>query len=234
MRKTRFVDQPHDLPEHQVNGAPLKPLPRAILDRRATPHFRPDPVPVDVLDAILTLGAQSPSGYNLQPWRFVVVREDERRKALQAAAMNQAKVSEAPVVLVAYGRPDGWRTHVDSILREGARRGAGDPAKVEESKTTIGRFLDQFPMEVWLNRHVMIAVTTMMMTAEVYGVDTAPMEGFDPDEVKSVCGLPSDAVVVALLAMGFAEEPDKPYGGRMALEEIVHEERHGQPWMPLD
>jgi nitroreductase len=77
---------------------------------------------------------------------------------------------------------------------------------------------------VWLSRHTMIAVTTMMLVAEAYGLDTAPMEGFDPDAVKRALGLPEEAEVVALLALGFAREPGKIYGGRFALEEIVHEE----------
>jgi nitroreductase len=43
------------------------------------------------------------SGYNLQPWRFIVVRDKEHRKRLRKAAMDQEKLSEAPVVLIAVG-----------------------------------------------------------------------------------------------------------------------------------
>jgi nitroreductase len=205
-----------------------------MVERRATAHFRPDPVPEDYLDAILSLAAQAPSGYNLQPWRFVVVREEERRRALQRAAMGQRKVGEAPVIVVAFGRFEGWRTHMDAIFKEGARRGAGDPEEIEEQKKTVVDFLGNFPPAVWLNRHVMIAVTAMMFAAETYGIDTAPMEGFDPAAVRRVCQLPEDAEIVALLAMGFGRDPDKPYGGRLALEEFVHDETFGKPWMPLD
>jgi nitroreductase len=56
-------------------------------------------------------------------------------------------------------------------------------------------------MDVWLNRHVMIAVTTMMLAAEVFGYDTAPMEGFDPDGVKREFGIPDEAEVVCLLPL---------------------------------
>ncbi|MGH7979338.1 MAG: nitroreductase family protein, partial [Limisphaerales bacterium] len=52
----------------------MKPLTGALLERRATTHFKPEPVPDEYLEAILGLGGQAPSGYNLQPWRFVVVR----------------------------------------------------------------------------------------------------------------------------------------------------------------
>ena len=91
-----FQDKPTHFPQTQVNGAPLKPITQVLLDRRATPHFKHDPVPEEYLEAILSLAAQAPSGYNLQPWRFIVVRDAENRHRLQKAALNQSKVSEAP------------------------------------------------------------------------------------------------------------------------------------------
>jgi nitroreductase len=90
----------------------------------------------------------------------------------------------------------------------------------------VTQFLNHFPAAIWINRHVMIAVTTMMLIAEAYGLDTAPMEGFDPDAVKREFSFPVEAEVVALLAIGFAKEPDKAYGGRLALEEFVHWEKY--------
>ena len=76
---------------------------------------------------------------------------------------------------------------------------------------------------MWLNRHTMIAVTVMMLVAEAYGFDTAPMEGFDAETVKAAFSLPAQSEVVALLAIGFGQEPDKPYPGRLSLESFVHE-----------
>ncbi|HEV2762115.1 MAG TPA: nitroreductase family protein, partial [Pyrinomonadaceae bacterium] len=82
----------------------------------------------------------------------------------------------------------------------------------------------------WLNRQTMIALTTMMLVAEAYGFDTAPMEGFDAEGVRREFGLPEEAEVVALLAVGRAAEPDKPYTGRLDLGRVVFRERYGEPW----
>jgi nitroreductase len=76
-------DKPMDFPRTQVNGAPLKPITEALLDRRATTHFTREEVPEEFLNAILKLGTQTPTGYNLQPWRFIVVRNEENRRRLQ-------------------------------------------------------------------------------------------------------------------------------------------------------
>ena len=114
--------------------------------------------------------------------------------------MDQAKVGEAPVVIIAFAIKGEWKTHMDAIFREGVRRGVGKAELIEKQKEAATQFLDAFPPAVWVNRHTMIALTTMMLVAEAYGLDTAPMEGFDPDAVKREFGLPPESEVIALLA----------------------------------
>jgi len=227
-------DKPTNLPASQPGGEPLKPFTQAVLERRATSQFTPDEVPEETLNAILQLGLQAPSGYNLQPWRFIVVREEENRKRLQAAAFNQAKVGQAPVVIIAVGMKEEWKQTADEVFREGAERGAGSLDTVEQYKQGAIQFVSSMPPDVWVNRHTMIAFTTLMYAAEVYGFDTAPMEGFNAAAVKSEFGLPDEAEVVALLAIGRAEPPDKAYPGRFPLERVVYSERFGEAWKSND
>jgi nitroreductase len=230
MKTLHFQDQPAAFPRTQADGQMLKSITQVLIERRATAHFKTDPVPEEFLEAILRFGAQAPSGFNLQPWRFIVVRNQENRNRLQKAAMGQAKVGEAPVVIIAFGIKNGWKNTMPAIFEESVRRGAFPKELVEKTKSNINNFLGNFPAPIWLNRHTMIAFTTMMLVAEAYGLDTAPMEGFDPEAVKKEFKLPSESEVVALLAIGFAKEPDKQYGGRLALEEFVYSEEYDQPW----
>jgi nitroreductase len=85
-------------------------------------------------------------------------------------------------------------------------------------------------MPVWVNRHTMIAFTTMMYVAEAYGFDTAPMEGFDAAGVKREFEIPEEGEVCALLGIGRAAQPEKAYPGRFELDRIVFSERFGEPW----
>jgi nitroreductase len=231
MQQRLMSEKPSNFPATQPDGSPLKPITQVLLDRRATMRFKPDePVPDEFLDAILSFGSQAPSGYNLQPWRFIVVRDEENRRRLRRAAMNQAKVAEAPVVIIAVGVKSDLEQRADQALREGARRGVGKFEAVERAKQGAMKFLSTLPLDVWLNRHTMIAVTTMMLVAESYGFDTAPMEGFDPEAVKLEFGIPAEDEVVALLALGRAEKPEKTYPGRFPIEHIVFSERYGDAW----
>ena len=46
-------DKPSQFPTKQVNGAPLKPITQVLLDRRATAHFKPEPVQQGTIRALL-------------------------------------------------------------------------------------------------------------------------------------------------------------------------------------
>jgi len=107
-----------------------KPLSQAIKERRATPSFEDVPIHNADLEKIIRAGLEAPSGYNLQPWRFVVVRDREQKKKLRQAAFGQQKVEEASVVIVACGDPLGWKDgDLEEMLRISAEHGFYDLAE---------------------------------------------------------------------------------------------------------
>lgn len=207
-----------------------KELSQAIEERRATPSFSGEPIPRRDLQKILRAGLQAPSGYNLQPWRFVVVHSAEQRMRLRAASFNQAKVEEASAVIVACGDLDGWRNgDAEEMLRMGLANGMPENY-ADLAKKNIPQYLGSHPnLEAWLNRHVMIAFTTMMWMAEVMGYDTAPMEGFEPDKVAELLRLPQSYRVVALLGVGHRKGADKYFGGRFSPSRLVFDDEFGKP-----
>ncbi len=207
-----------------------KNLSQAIMQRRATPSFDGAAIPDGALEKILNAGLNAPSGYNLQPWRFVVVRSAEQKRRLRAACYNQAKVEEASVMVVACGDADGWRKgDLEEMLQLG-REGGMPENYAEQAKVNIPNYLSNHPnLPMWLNRQVMIAFTTMMLMAEVLGYDTAPMEGFEADKVSEVLKLPLSYHVVALLGIGHLKGSDKFYGGRFSTARMVFDEEYGRP-----
>jgi nitroreductase len=201
----------------------------AVEQRRATPSFDGSPIPDADLKKILEAGLMAPSGYNLQPWRFVVVRNPEQRRKLRGASFNQAKVEEASAVIVACGDQDGWRTDMEEMIRMGREAGMTENY-AEQARANIPEYLGNHPnLTAWLNRHVMIAVTTMMWMAEALGYDTAPMEGYEEDKVRDLLRLPLSYEVVAMLAVGRLKGPDKFNGGRFSMQWTVFDNEYGKP-----
>ena len=163
-----------------------------------------------------------------------MVRDAEARKRLRAAAMGQPKVEEAPVVIVACGDPEGWKSgDMEEMLRLAESLDEGIRNVIRQNLNNFlgaqagdkGGVAPDFG--VWANRHTMIALTTMMWTAETLGYDTAPMEGFSESAVKQTLGIPERVRVVALLAIGHLKGPDKPYGKRFAMDKVVFNNKWG-------
>jgi nitroreductase len=208
-----------------------KPLSEAIAQRRSTPSFDGAPIPIADLQKILEAGLSAPSGYNMQPWRFIVVQSPEQKRRLRGASYNQAKVEEASAVIVACGDSDGWRKDLDLMLQLG-RDGGMPESYAEQAKSSVPNYLSSFSsdnMHGWLNKQVMLAYTHMLLTAETLGYDTAPMEGFEQDKVHEVLRLPLSYWVVALLAIGHLRGTDKFDGGRFHIGHTVFGEEFGKP-----
>jgi nitroreductase len=208
-----------------------KSLADAIKGRRSTPSFDGTPIPCDDLEAIVQAGLHAPSGYNMQPWRFVVLQKHDSKRRLRAASYNQAKVEEASAVIVACGDADGWRKDLDKMLHMG-REGGMPESYAAQASSSVPNYMSSFTpeqMKLWLNKQVMLAFTHMMLMAEVLGYDTAPMEGFEQDKVHETLRLPLSYWVVALLAVGHLKGADKFDGGRFEINHTVFGEEYGKP-----
>ncbi len=78
-------------------------LKKVIEERRSVRSYKKDNVPEDKLKKVLESARLAPSASNRQPWKFIVVKDPQRRKELARAASHQSFVGEAPVVIAAVG-----------------------------------------------------------------------------------------------------------------------------------
>ena len=185
----------------------VKTLREAIETRRATPSFDGSPIPPEDLQQILRAGLQAPSGY------------------------NQAKIEEASVVIVACGDMDGWRQDLPTMLEMGLAGGMPE-SYAAQAQTSVSNYMSSFTpdqMKLWLTKQVTLAFTHMLLTAEVLGYDTAPMEGFEQEKVHETLRLPLSYWVVALLCVGHLKGADKFDGGRFDMQHTVFGEEYGKP-----
>lgn len=205
----------------------------SIEQRRAARAFKSDLIPEVILEEILRLGVRSPSGYNLQPWRFIVVRSQENKEKLKACAFNQRQVSEAPVVLICCGdRQVGNSDYIESVIKLGVDAGAMNDTYADVMRQQIPALFEHHPcfesVEAWTNRHTMLAVAHIMIVAKSFGVDSCPMEGFVSAQVKEAFNIPAEVDICCILPMGYADEPIKGYGGRFGIEQVCFGESYGE------
>jgi nitroreductase len=75
----------------------------AIRSRNSVREYLPTPVPEESLTKVLEAARLAPSSSNRQEWRFIVVRDSDRRSRLAEAANNQMWIAAAPVIIAAVG-----------------------------------------------------------------------------------------------------------------------------------
>jgi nitroreductase len=90
---------------------------KVIKERRSVRRYRPDPIPEEVLLRVLDAARFSPSGKNLQPWKFILVKEETLKQRLVEASFMQSFIAEAPVVVVACGFPDRCYSRMGNYMK---------------------------------------------------------------------------------------------------------------------
>jgi nitroreductase len=81
-------------------------LSEVIKKRRNVERFEPTPLPEDSLRKALNLARLAPSANNNQPFRYVVVRDEEIKRKLMSMCKNDKAVAEAPAVVAFLGVVD--------------------------------------------------------------------------------------------------------------------------------
>jgi nitroreductase len=78
----------------------------AIRTRRSIRKYKPEPIPEEKLRIILEAARLAPSAGNRQPWRFIIIQDVNRKKALMKVANNQTFLNDAAAIIVAIGDPE--------------------------------------------------------------------------------------------------------------------------------
>ena len=81
-------------------------LMEAIKTRRSVRKYKETPVPENLLKEVLNAARCAPSADNAQPWKMIVVRDEQIKHRLAAACNSQKFIEQAPVLLVACGIPE--------------------------------------------------------------------------------------------------------------------------------
>ena len=176
----------------------------AALSRRSIRSYTSTPIDEADLRELLRLAGRAPSAFNVQPWRFVVVRDEATKAGLAQAAYGQPQVLRAPATIVLVSDMKDALRRLPDAMHPGmpADKRA---ATVESVRASFAnRSVEE--REEWGNTQTSIALGYLLLLAESLGYATSPMLGFDPEQVKTLLGLPAHARVNSLVTIGYAAE----------------------------
>ena len=181
----------------------------AAEQRRSIRAYEPGLIPREDLEEILDVVRRAPSAFNVQPWRFVIVRDPELKDRLAEAAYGQQQVRAAPAVLVLYSDMLDVLETADEVVHPGLP--ADRRAQTVETIRQMWAGKSAAERESWGAGQSYIALGYLLLAARSMGYDTSAMLGFDPARVKSLLGLPEHVAVPALVAVDVAAEEGFPH-----------------------
>ena len=194
----------------------------AIHARRAIKHYDPEHrLTEDEIHTLLNAALQAPTAFNIQHWRFVVVRDPELRRQIRAVAWDQAQVTDASLLVVLCADLGAWRKQPERYWQE-APKPVQDILLPAIQQYYTGR--EQVQRDEAM-RSCGLAGMTLMLAAKELGYDSCPMDGFDFDAVARLIGLPEDHVISFMVAIGKGTQPAWPKPGQLPYEEVVIDNR---------
>jgi nicotinate-nucleotide--dimethylbenzimidazole phosphoribosyltransferase len=199
---------------------------RAIAERRDIRRFRPEPLADELLGRLLGAAHQAPSVGLMQPWRFIVIRQERTKAAMQAHVARERLVQADHL-------SERARQYLDLKL-EGIR----------EAPVSLAVCCDRAPGREILGRHTIrdtdlystcLAIENLWLAACAEGVAIGWVSFYQEDALRELLGIPAHVVPVAWLCIGYPDErPTRPgleaagWGHRHALAEHVFAERWGE------
>ncbi len=193
----------------------------AIYTRRSIKAFDPDhTLTADEEKKLFEATIQSPTSFNIQHWRFVIVRNPELRTKIRTEHGNdQAQMTDASLLVIMTADMNAWKKSPERYWQNA-------PQEVNDLLTGwMGPFHEG---REWLQRDeaqrsIGMAMQTLMLAATDMGYQSCPMIGFDIEAVAKLINLPDDHVMGPMVAIGKGTKDALPKPGQLTLSEITFE-----------
>jgi nitroreductase len=169
-------------------------LSEAIKGRRSIRAFKKQNVPEKIIEKLIDAASWAPSAGNIQPWEFVIVRKPAVKKKLAQAALNEAFVEEAPVVIV--------------VCANGKRSSMGYGVRGST---------------LYCIQDTAAAAQNILLTAYSLGLGACWVGAFNEDATKKAVNAPEEIRPVAIIPVGYANEVPSQRD-RRPLSRIMHKE----------
>lgn len=177
-----------------------------------------------VLHELMDLTRLSPSSYGLQPWKFIVIKNDELKKALAPACYNQPQIVEASCVVVMCARTD-----VSKVLEEFSAKSKADMGYTDEQSEGFKKMVNSVilsksddEIKTWAQKQVYLAGMNLMTVSAEKGIDSCPMEGFEASKVSEILGLSKELTATLIIPLGY-RNMEQPKKTRFDFADVVEE-----------
>lgn len=145
------------------------------------------------MNYILEVGRKSPSSFGMEPWKFLVITNEELKAKLRPFCWNQVQVTSCSHLVIVLAAIDAVKPESGEVERKFRRR----EMPQEKLDMYLGLYASHLKETLstdqniysWTARQTYIAIGNMMTSAAVRGIDSCPIEGFEKEKIEEVLGL---------------------------------------------
>jgi nitroreductase len=181
-------------------------------------------IPAEQFESMLEVVRKSPSSFGMEPWRLIIIRNPNLRKALKSACWNQSQITDCSELVIFTTDNDTVRSDTAYVRKMFERRGL--PAEAVDTYMGVYKnYLepieaDEVLLENWTAKQCYIAMGNMMTYAATLKIDSCPIEGFDKEEVEAILDLEYGHSVAVICAFGYRTKAQSEQK-RLDLKQIV-------------
>jgi nitroreductase len=189
----------------------------AIAARRSVKKFDPDHVMTEnEINRLMEAVILSPTAFNIQNWRFVVITDPEMKQEFRKIGWNQAQFSDCSAIVLVCGDRLAY-------AKETERYWANAPAETQGFIVPMIKQYYDANVEARRDENLRsggMAAQTIMLAAKAMGYDSCPMSGFDFAKAGELVKMPEDHDIIMSVTVGKALEPARERGGQLPLNEV--------------
>lgn len=174
---------------------------------------------------ILEMGRKSPSSFGMEPWKFLVITNEELKAKLRPVCWNQVQITSCSHLVVVLAAIESVKPESGIPQKRFARR--------DIPQENLDFYIDLYSKHLehtlssnenilsWTARQTYIAVANMMTSAASIGIDSCPIEGLEKEKVEEILGLDvSKYQLSMILPLGYrTNEQSKQL--RLPYEDVV-------------
>lgn len=172
--------------------------------RRDVRRFRRDSLPEGTLERLIEVGCLSPSVGLSQPWRFVIVEDETRRRAV----IENFKACNAQALQSYSGER---AAHYANLKLAGLEEAPVHLAVFADKKSEVGHGLGRMTMPETIEYSVVAAICSVWLAARAEGIGLGWVSILDPARVKEILAVPESWKLIGYFCLGYPDaESDRP------------------------
>lgn len=174
---------------------------------------------------ILEAGRKSPSSFGMEPWKFLVITNEELKAKLRPFCWNQPQITTCSHLVVILAAIDSLRVESGVPAKRFKRR--------EMPKEKFDFYIDLYSKHLkttlendtntlcWSARQTYIAAANMMTCAATLGIDSCPIEGFEKERVEEILELDAKIYQLSLILPFGYRVNEQSAQLRLSFDEVV-------------